>query len=178
MWREIEGYKFPYRVSDDGKVQKRASTGEWGTITQKLKKDQVCVRLARNGRCPQWVAVSKLVADAFMGGTPSGMTRYHRNRVKWDNSVGNIVFLTRRECGGQVRPGNSRTVLKVDRDGNVVAIYRSTVEAAEKNHISQSAISSRCNREVKDPYRLDGYNYVYEDSRFGRPNAGRREDTP
>ena len=110
------------------------------------------------------VQISKLVADAFMGGTPPGMLRVHKNRMRHDNAVENIVFMTRAEAAKRYRPGNTKSVAKVDADGNVVEIYKSSVEAAKKNYISQQAISRRCLGKVADPYNLDGCNYVFADS--------------
>jgi len=117
------------------------------------------------------VQISKLVVDAFMGGTPRGMLRVHRNGNKSDNAVENIIFLPPGEAAKRHRPGNSRPVMKVDRAGAVVAIYSSGSEAARANHISQQAICKRCNGKIADPYRLDGFNYVYEDRQRGRKKA-------
>lgn len=174
-WKIIDGeWRWPYRVSDQGKVQKQLPNGDWQTIKPyHFGGGQMKVWMwLRDGKRIR-IEVSKLVADAFMGGTPPGTIRAHRNGMKHDNAVENIIFLTRSESAKRHRPGNSRTVLKVDRDGNVVAIYRSQVEAARKNHISQTAISARCLGKVEDPYRLDGYNYIFEDGKRGRKKHGK-----
>ena len=70
------------------------------------------------------------------------------------------------KASGKISSANRRkAVMKVDQAGQVVAIYSSGREAAKKNYISQNAIWARCAGKVKDPYRLDGYDYRYETSR-------------
>lgn len=165
-WKLIEGdWRWPYRVSDQGDVQKQLPTGEWQTLKpyQYTTGGQWRVPLCRSDGTRPRLEVSKLVADAFMGGTPAGMFRVHKNGLKHDNAVENLVFMTRAEAARQHRPGNSRPVLKLDRSGNVVAIYSSGVEAAKANHISQASMSRHCLGSIADPYRLDGYQYIYED---------------
>lgn len=162
-WKLIEGdWRWPYRVSDEGEVQKQLPSGKWQTLKPYQYSGQWRIHMWLADGTWKRVQVSKLVADAFMGGTPPGMMRVHRNGMKNDNAVENIVFMTPAQSAKRHRPGNSRPVLKVDRNGEVVAIYRSTMEAARKNHISQAAIGKRCLGLIEDPYRLDGFNYVYE----------------
>lgn len=163
-WKLVEGnWKWPYRVSDQGEVQKQLPGGKWMTLKAYPYSGQWRVQMWLADGGWKRVQVSKMVVDAFMGGTPPGMMRVHRNGMLHDNAVENIVFMTRAQSAKTHRPGNSRPVLKVDRDGNVVDIYRSEAEAARVNHISQQAISKRCNGLIEDPYRLDGYNYVFEE---------------
>jgi len=64
--------------------------------------------------------------------------------------------------------------VKIDKAGNIVALYRSAREAAEKEFISHNSISTRCLNQVKHPYRLTGYNYQYE-STYGQQKRGRKK---
>lgn len=170
-WKLIEGdWRWPYRVSDKGEIQKQLQSGQWVALKPYPYSGQWRVQLWLADGSWKRVQVSKLVADAFMGGTPPGMLRVHRNGMKHDNAVENIVFMSRAKAATRHRPGNSRTVLKVDRGGNVVAVYSSGSEAARANHISQAAMSKHCLGLVEDPYRLDGYRYTYEEKRGRRPN--------
>lgn len=169
MWKLLEGYKYQYRVSDGGEVQKQLPNGSWKTLRPYAYNGQFRVQLWMPDGYRKRVQVSKLVVDNFMGGTPPGMLRVHKNGMKRDNAKENIEFMSRAKAAKRHRPGNSRPVLKVDRNGEVVDIYQSTVEAARKNHISQGAIGKRCLGLIADPFRLDGYNYVYETVNTGRP---------
>lgn len=165
-WKLIPGvWRWPYRVSDQGEVQKQLRSGKWRDLKPYPfgHSGQYRVQLWIDEKTWKRASVSGLVADAFMGGTPPGLFRVHKNGLKSDNAVENIVFKSRSEAATMHRPGNSKTVLKVTRAGIVVDVYPSTAEAARKNHISQQAICKRCLGLIDDPYRLDGYNYIYED---------------
>ena len=162
-WKLIEGnWRWPYRVSDQGDVQRQIQNGTWKSLKPYPYNGQWRVELLTLGGGRQRVQVSKLVVDAFKGGTPPGMLRVHRNGMTHDNAVENIIFMSREKAATRYRPGNSRPVLKVDRFGQVVEVYSSQMDAARANHICQTAISKRCLGLIADPYRLDGYNYIFE----------------
>lgn len=160
----IHGYRFLYRVSDQGVVQKQLPSGEWRTIKAYPYSGQWRVHLWLDEKAWKRVQVSKLVADAFMGGTPDGMLRVHKNGMLSDNSVENIKFMSREEAATTHRPWNSRPVVKLDSNGDVVEFYPSQSAAARANHISQAAISKRCLCLVDDPRRLDGFDYIFEEN--------------
>jgi hypothetical protein len=166
MWKAIEGYKYIYRVNDQGEVNRQLPNGHWRRIKPyDFGGGQMKVWMILPDDKRVKVEVSKLVVDAFMGGTPPGMMRAHRNGLKSDNAVENIIFRTRAEVAKRHRPGNSRPVLKLDRAGNVVDIYPSSNAAARANYTSQAQMSKMCRGEVKDPYKMDGYRYTYEEKR-------------
>ena len=164
MWKSVDGdWRYTYRVSDAGEVQKQNANGSWKTLNQHLHNgDTMRVGLKRKDGLVKHVSVSKIVADAFLGGTPPGMCRVHRNRSKRDNAVENIIFMTKAAASKRQRPGNSLPVLKLDRDGEVVGAYCSVSEAARHNYISLASIARRCRGEVSNPYDLDGFNSVYD----------------
>ncbi|MGN9098495.1 hypothetical protein [Flintibacter porci] len=111
------------------------------------------------------VPLVRLMADAFMGGRRPGFGIVHKNGAKLDCSLRNLKFLSPEECGRLSCRARRRPVEKVDMEGNVVEIYASAREAARKNYISQNSIWARCNGKVKDPFRLDGHDYRYEQRR-------------
>ena len=162
-WKEIKGYRYLYRVSDEGEVQKLQDNGKWRTLKPWSYRGQMKVHFRCTDGTVELMPVSGLVADYFMGGTPPGKVRVHKNGMKSDNAKENIVFMTRREVRLGCRAANSKPVLKVDKYGQIVAVYSSTVEAAKANYMSQASVSKRCRKQIKDPYRLDGYNYVFEE---------------
>lgn len=170
-WIGIDGYRWPYRINEDGVVQKRLCNGDWYTLTPYItgnrKRAVVKMRSLENKAIE--VPVVWLMADAFMGGRRDGYAIVHSNKAKLDCSLGNLSFVPMSDCGRISCRSRRMSVEKVDRDGNVVEIYASGREAAVKNHISQNAIWARCNGKVKDPYRLDDHDYRYE---CGRKKKG------
>lgn len=162
-WREITGYRYLYRVSDMGEFQRQHTDGTWRDISPTFDGKRVKVHVTTIAGVRKTVTLARIVYEAFRGSIPPGYDVTHKNSLKADCSVYNLAAVSHTAC--RSTPGNRRSVLKLDRNGEVVAIYKSVVEAAAKNHISTAAMGKRCLGLVKDPYRLDGYNYVYEDKR-------------
>ena len=155
----IEGYKFRYRVSDAGTVEKLCGS-EWVTLTPTMNGHRrAIVNLRRTDGTVHHAAISHLVAAAFIGRVPPGHSVIHKNSAKLDNEPENLLIVPQNKTS---KGGLGKTVLKVDRWGVVVAVYRSSIEAAKKNYISVCAVRNRCRGLVADPYRLDGYDYRYE----------------
>ena len=116
------------------------------------------------------VFVKSLMIDKFFGGYKGNEVYAHRNGFIQDCSVFNLVKTTRQEVGKKSGGSSRRSVEKVDRYGNVVALYASTAEAAKANYISRKSIWMRCTNQVKDPYLLDGHTYRYEESGKCKPH--------
>lgn len=164
IWREITCYRYPYRVSDMGGFQRQHTDGTWRDISPSFDGKRAKVHVTTVAGVRKTVTLARIVYEAFHGSIPPGHDVVHKNRVKADCSAYNLAAVSHTAC--RSTPGNRRPVLKLDRNGEVVAIYKSVVEAAAKNHISTAAMGKRCLGRVKDPYRLDGYNYVYEEKRW------------
>ena len=168
-WKRVaDEWLYPYRVSDEGVVQKQQTNGKWRTIRGYMYSGLWKIRMKTKDGKTKSVPVSKLVADAFMGGTPPGMRRVHKNGMAQDNAVANLVFMTQSQLAKKCRRWNCYPVLKIDTDGNVVDIYRSASDAAMANYISKAALSRICRGEVKDPYHRYGYNFQYETRPYRR----------
>lgn len=169
-WKMIEGYKYPYRINEEGRLQ-RWDKDHWkdirpyiGRCRDRAQFKMVCADGKRRS-----VAVVRLMADAWLGGRRKGMCLIHKNGSKMDCGIGNLEWRTFRGAA-QLSNGNRRPVVKIDKSGCVVEVYGSIKEAAEANHISRAAMNMRCLRKVADPRRLDGYDYQYEDEKPGRPS--------
>ena len=162
-WKEIPGYRFRYRINDEAVVQKQMDDGSWFALKPYISgRNRAAVKMRTADNRKVDVPVVWLMADAFMGGRKPGTAIIHKNSSKLDCSLGNLKMIPRKECGKLSCRSRRKAVMKLDREGNVVAIYASGREAAEKNFISQNSIWARCMGKVKDPYRLDGHDYRYE----------------
>lgn len=162
MWVNIIGYRWPYRINEDGVVQKLYG-GEWRSLTPFLSTTRARVSMYRADGTRVCMPVVWLMADAFMGGRKPGMCIVHKNGAKLDNRLVNLAFETKREACLRSAGNRRVSVEMIDREGNVVAIYRSLAEAAKKNYISRNSVSARCLKQVKDPFDLIGYSFRYED---------------
>lgn len=172
-WREIEGYKYPYRLSEEGEMQ-RWDRDHWRDVRVYIGgRRRVLVRLIFADGVRRPVPMSRLMANVWLGGQREGMCLVHKNGAKLDCGVGNLEWRTRSETARMSTGKGRKPVVKLNRQGEIVGIYPSIKDAAAANHISEAAVNKRCLRWIRDPYRLDGHDYRYEDDRL--PKAARRQ---
>lgn len=161
MWIPIEGYKWPYRINEEGHVEKWTGS-EWFRLRCYITgRTRACVRMRTCDNRKVDVPVVNLMADAFMGGKKPGECIIHKNGAKLDCDLYNLQKVNSQQCGRMSNRNRRKAVAKIDRLGEVLQIYSSAREAAQKNHLSQTAVWHRCNNKLKDPYALDGTTYQY-----------------
>ena len=109
--------------------------------------------------------IQHIVAKTFLGEAPSGCVAYHKNGCQSDNYVNNIVYISRQELGKKTG-ANSRkqSVVKIDKSGQIVDVYKSARECGRQNYMSYQTIIDRCNGKCKSAFAPDGYAYAWEDS--------------
>lgn len=118
------------------------------------------MRKADGKRCK--IPIVRLMANAFFGGQRRGTAIIHKNRSKLDNSLGNLKVVSRSDAARLSDSPKRRPIEKVDREGNVLALYRSQAAAAKANYMSKNSVSERCRNKLKDPYSLTGFSFRYE----------------
>lgn len=99
QWRKIES--FPnYAISSFGRIM-RIARGPYTYIGKILKQE---LTLAGYNRCRLWnngkriaPRVAKLVALTFIGPRPIGKEINHKNRIKTDDRVENLEYITSAE---------------------------------------------------------------------------------
>ena len=152
QWKTIEGFE-NYLVSDQGRVMNaktgkilKAGRNQYGYYLVVLCKDGV----------KKTKLVSRLVAEAFIP-NPEGLeTVNHINKVKTDNRVENLEWMTQ---GDNVRYSRAKPVEQYDLyDGRLIATYQSLTDCCELTGYCQSAISKACNGQYKRAY---GYTWRY-----------------
>lgn len=159
-WRNIPGYKYPYRISDQGEVQKWDGK-TWVTLIPDTISARVQVRLKRENGVQHRVGVFRLLDKYFNGGYADkhGLCVGPKNGVKTECTLENLAYKTQSEIG---RKALSRTVrkpvIRYDRYGNAT-IYPSVHEAAVKNGLSKSSLDRRLYQGVLDPR---GYKFEVE----------------
>ena len=176
-WRKIQGYGGAYEISAEGEVR----TYRWrgAHLATKPRAMQQYIRKPRgnnrrsgrryvkltdeNGKARE-VPVLKLMVETWFTEPTPGMVPFHKNGDLADHCLHNIGFATREELGRMTgAKATRRPVAKINRQGEVVAIYTSARAAGRDNHISYQAIIDRCHGKVKNPYALDGHTYQYDD---------------
>lgn len=161
IWRNISGYKFPYRISEEGEVQRQDPDG-WHTLSVWINNKRAVVALRSMDGTQKRVPVTRLMDEHFFGGRAKreGLRISHRNGSKLDCSAKNLVFMTQSQLGKlHGSRGARRPVVRYDRNGRST-IYKSVKEAAEKNGMSPSTLDRRLYGGVLDPR---GYRFIVLD---------------
>lgn len=172
-WKSIEGYRYPYRINEDGDVQRLQENGEWLNLHPFLMKggggSAGCYMFVNMAVLPaghKKVAVVRLMEGRFIRHRRPGEVISYRNGMTQDCSAWNLYHTTHGEMNKKLR-NCRKPVEKIGRDGTVIDIYRSVSEAARRNFISTSCVYKRCMGRIKDPFGLTGYSFRYE-HRAGR----------
>lgn len=168
IWRNIPEYKGKYQVSNCGRVR----NVQTGTILKGAGAYNEHVSLYMNGKGRRTHTISSLVGRIFVGEAPEGCHYYHKNGIPTDHHARNIGIKTQRELFAKANNGKKRQIARIDRTGEIVAIYGSIREAARELPFTRAALRCRCdgyfikygrkyyNRSV---FASDGYAYAWDD---------------
>lgn len=152
-WRDIPGYKYPYRISSEGVVQ-QLDRGKWRDLTVRLRSGvRAEVRLRRMDGKQVHRGVFRLLDEYFRGGyaRKRGLKISPKNGAKMDCTLDNMAYKTQAEIGRKSRSRSAKKpVLRYDKHGNAT-IYGSVIEAARKNGMSASSLDRRLYGGVLDP---------------------------
>lgn len=160
-YREIKGYKYPYRISEEGKITKKLRSGKWISISAHIDRSALRVKLINPDGSRKTVAVKSLMRDLFFGGKRTGMCLTQKNGMISDCSVYNLKWVPRYSVN-TTRCNKTRVpVEKIDEQGNVLDVYKSMTEAAAKNYVCISSVSHRCSNKVANPFKTFGFSFRY-----------------
>ena len=167
-WTNIPGYDGKYQVDREGRVRRVYKSGKTRLMTPYHKKmngsQRMVVKLTKESKSKEEILM-QIVAKTFLGEAPNGCVAYHKNGCQSDNYVNNIVYISRQELGKKTG-ANSRkqSVVKIDKSGQIVDVYKSARECGRQNFMSYQTIIDRCNGKCKSAFAPDGYAYAWEDS--------------
>ena len=171
-WKSIAGYEGLYEVSDMGRVK---SLNYNHTGKEKILKPQndkygyLMVGLYKDGD-GKMLKVHRLVAEAFIPNPQGFKTVNHKDEGKTNNTVSNLEWMSvkdnnnygtrnKRVSETQINDKNkSKAVQMFDRQGNLLAIFPSTMEAERITGIANQSISRCCNGKLKS---AGGYVWRY-----------------
>lgn len=152
IWKEIEGYKFPYRISDQGIVQKFDDKKGWTNLIGTITWNRLHVRFRKKDGKIQKVAVVNLMDKYFFDGyaRKNGLNIFHKNGSKTDCAAENLEFLTQSQIGKICGKKGSKKTVIMSKNGVDIEFYSSAKEAARKNNLTKSSFMRRLNGEVFD----------------------------
>lgn len=155
---DIPGYAGRYQVNVMGQILKNGRP-----MKPTFKRGKYEIRLMDENKKRHSHCVHKIVAQVFLP-QQSGMVLYHKNGDLSDHCVNNLEWITRQELGKKTGAmAKRKTVLKIDRGGNIIKIYPSARSAARDNFMSYQTVIDRCNGKVKGKYAPDGFRYIWDE---------------
>lgn len=172
MWKDIKGYYYKYRINDDGEVQRYwPGKNEWRTKkpykggAKRWSGKRLVVKLTVAPNKYAEVPVVDLMIDAFMGGRSAHPNKVitHINGCSHDCSLYNLAWTTRKALGKRVGGAGRKTVFKVDKNGEVVQIFRSLSECAKHEYIHRITLYRMINKKTPAEKSCTGYAYRLED---------------
>lgn len=157
MWKEIGGYKYPYRINQDGIVQVKHD-GKWRTLEQNCRHyGRAEVYLRQTNGLYRAVGVFRLLDKCFNDGyaEKNGLCVVPHDGDKGNTELNNIAYRTRLDMSrGSL--GNRKPVVRYDQNGNSTA-YKSCRDAAKASGIKPTTFSARLKNGTQDPrgYRFE-----------------------
>lgn len=160
MWyNELHGYKFMYRIGENGIVEKRNSKGEWKQLKPFMSCGSPTVKLRTISGGVVKRRVIELMQKSFFG-YKEGYCLDFKSNDHTDCSTKNLKWITEREMIARHHKCNA--VCKIDEHGKIIARYPTLKDAAESNFVSIEAVADRCNGKVKYPFRNYGFSFKYD----------------
>ena len=165
-WRDIPGFEGRYQASTEGRIRK-AWPGARKPLILSMSRNHrddksLYVKLYDGSRFKSH-RVLQLVAKTWLT-VPKGCQVIHKNGLHSDNSLRNVAIMTFEEVGRKINARHaSRPVVMIDRAGEIVECYSSSIHAAKTALMCVKSIRNRCNGLVKNEFDLTGYSYRWDD---------------
>lgn len=152
-WKDIPGYKTPYRINELGEIQ-QFLRGKWRPVSHTVTPRRTEVRLRATDGTQKRVGVFRLLDIYFFNGfgAKNGLCVGPKNGVRSECTIENLAYRSQSDIGRSALSRSARkAVARYDTRGNVV-LYKSVTEAARKNGLSLSALDRRIYGGVLDPH--------------------------
>lgn len=159
IWLIPDGYKNCYAVSNYGRVYsyKRNTTKGGFTLGNLDNKGYLRITLSGNGKYEPSKEISRLVYETFIGSIPKGYDVHHKNHIRTDNRLCNLVLLSKEEHNEEhnyriqlmntaMVKSKSKKVRQYTITGELVCEYKSAREASRITGINISNITRCCNK--------------------------------
>lgn len=157
VWKDIEGYKERYQISNYGRVYSKKHKK---TMVGRDNKGYSIINLRKDGKT-KTVSIHRLVADAFIENKHCKREVNHIDENKKNNNVSNLEWVTPKENinHGTLTQRLSKKVVQIDKNTNkAIKKYNSIGNASEKTGLWESEISRCCKGKAET---TGGYKWMY-----------------
>lgn len=151
IWKEIEGYRYRYRICDEGVIQKYDEKKGWIDLKTYFHQRTLYVKFMTNENKQKSISVFRLIDDYFFDGyaKKNGLVMSRKSDIKSDFSIANIYFTTKQKIGKKSGGiGRRKTVFMTYKGEETV--YKSVTQAAKKNGLTRNALLRRARKQVLD----------------------------
>ncbi len=160
-WKPVINFEDRYAVSTWGRVKNIRSNRI--LKTRVTKQGALVVTLCKDGH-PYVCHIRTMVWKAFVGDVPAGMRVVNKSHSQQDGYLEGLTLMKNADWSRH-RGSFGRPVIKLNRQGKVVDLYKTAKEASLKNAYTVSSIAIRCKRDGRSP-AADGCDYAYEDDPY------------
>lgn len=169
IWKDLKGYEEYYKISNFGFLKRKARIRYDKVRKKKNFFKEEFVKLSDNGHGYMMVRlypdykpyyIHRLIAINFLPNPLNKEQVNHKNGNKKDNNINNLEWVTPKEnmihsskvlktkynLSGlnKSREKQKKKVCVMDKDGNVINVFNSIMEASKEMNISPSSICSCC----------------------------------
>lgn len=165
IWKDIQGFEGLYKISNKGRVfssgtsRRENGTGNYNREGKLLKqfennKGYMLVHLYKFGKDYQKL-VHRLVAEAFVENKNNYKVVNHKDENAKNNNADNLEWCTQKynmnygKVPQKIGVANSKSVVQKDKNGTVIKVYPSALEAQRQLGIRNSNINECCQKKRK-----------------------------
>lgn len=172
IWKEIDGFDGDYMVSNLGNVKSLKYGKERFLKPRTDRKGYLSIALHKGKIREQW-KVHRLVATYFVSNPNNYTDVNHIDEDKTNNCADNLEWCDKTynnnyghrnkniSIKNKNHPSLSKKVAQYDKNGNLIKIYPSTLEAERQLGITSIAECCRGGRFSKERGKWVNVNYVY-----------------
>lgn len=164
-WRDVPGYDGKYQVSTEGNIRRKLTRGRTKPVAvydnRGYRKNYFTVKLTRPDGRRQERPLLRVVAETWFPDQIQGRNVVHRNGLKSDNSVWNVVLVTKEASMRRIGGKYGRKVVLHYKNGQFMEVYPSIIAASRATGHCNSTITKRCNGVLKEPCK-DGSMFTWD----------------